>query len=112
MPSEQLEQIDQPATSLAQLSGQPWNLKEILQALLDQFLEDFSLLQTQGFAYFLPVYENFLAFKKQQITCHDGLQYIKGICHSLSPDGRLNLELPEGRIVLISSGEIVPQSVH
>ncbi len=106
MSRELLENIDQPATSLAQLSGQTWIVEQILEALLKEFLKDLETLQTEGLTPFLPAYEQFLAYKGQSITCHDGLQPIKGICHSISSDGRLNLELPDGKLALISSGEI------
>lgn len=106
MSDELLNEIDQPATSLAQLSGHAWVVQATLEALLEQFLEDFDALQKKGFAHFLPSYGKLLAFKGQPITCHDGIQHVKGICHSISPDGRLNLELQDGRVILISSGEI------
>lgn len=106
MSKELLDSIDQPATSLAQLSGQTWAVEQILESLLKQFLKDLELLQDKGFAPFLTLYEQLLAYKGQLITCHDGLQPIKGICHSISSDGRLNLELADGKVALISSGEI------
>jgi len=106
MSKELLDSIDQPATSLAQLSGQTWAVEKILESLLKQFLKDLELLQDKGFAPFLTLYEQLLAYKGQLITCHDGLQPIKGICHSISSDGRLNLELADGKVALISSGEI------
>lgn len=107
MSQELLESIDQPATSLSQLSGHTWAVEQILEALLKQFLKDLEMLQTKGFAAFVESFEKLLAYKDQWITCHDGLHPIKGICRSISPDGRLNLELPDGKIVHISSGEII-----
>jgi BirA family transcriptional regulator, biotin operon repressor / biotin---[acetyl-CoA-carboxylase] ligase len=106
MSKELLEEIDQPATSLAQLSGQTWTVEQILEALLKQFLKDLEILHAHEFAPFVPAYEQLLAYKGQSITCHDGLHPIKGICHSITADGRLNLELPDGKIVPISAGEI------
>lgn len=102
-----LKNIDQPATSLAQLSGQTWVVEQVLEALLKQFLKDLDLLQNKGFAAFLPAYEELLAYKGQPITCHDGHKAIKGICHSVAPDGKLNLQLPNGEFIHISAGEIV-----
>lgn len=106
MSKELLDTIDQPATSLAQLSGQTWMIEQLLDSLLKQFLRDLEVLQSQGFSAFLPEYEKLLAYKGQPITCHDGLQPIKGICHSITSDGKLNLELPEGKMAIISAGEI------
>lgn len=107
MSQEILKSIDRPATSLAQLSGHTWVVEQILEALLKQFLKDLDLLQSKGFSAFVSAYEELLAYKGQMITCHNGLQPIKGICHSITPDGQLNLQLPDGQCVRISAGEII-----
>src|SRR5580700_2479453 len=43
MSQELLDTIDQPATSLAQLSGQTWSLEQILEPILKQFLKDLDI---------------------------------------------------------------------
>jgi len=106
MTQELLETIDQPATSLAQLSGQTWTLEQILEPILKQFLEDLETLLTKGFEPFRPDYEKLLAYKGETIACNDGLKMIKGICHSINPDGRLNLLLPDGQVTTLSAGEL------
>ncbi len=106
MSKELLETIDQPATSLAQLSGQTWTLEQILEPLLKQFLRDLDVLQLKGFEPFRPIYEQHLAFKGKAMTCSDGLKTVKGICHSINIDGRLNLLLPDGKISTLSAGEV------
>jgi BirA family transcriptional regulator, biotin operon repressor / biotin---[acetyl-CoA-carboxylase] ligase len=106
MSQELLETIDQPATSLAQLSGQTWTLEQILEPVLKRFLKDLSILQTKGFASFRPAYEKLLAFQGETIACNDGLKMIKGVCHSINSDGRLNLLLPDGQIITLSAGEL------
>lgn len=107
MSKELLETIDQPATSLAQLSGQTWTLEQILEPLLKQFLKDLNLLQNRGFEPFRKTYEQFLAYKGKAMTCNDGLQTIHGICHSINPDGRLNLLLPDGKISTLVASEVI-----
>lgn len=106
MSNELLEGIDQPATSLAQLSGQTWTLEQILEPLLKQFLKDLEVLLTKGFEPFRDTYEKLLAFKGKPITCNDGIKTVKGICHSINPDGRLNLLLPDGQVTTLSAGEL------
>jgi len=106
MSQELLDTIDQPATSLAQLSGQTWTLEQILEPVLKQFLKDLDTLQTKGFEHFRIKYEKLLAHKGETITCNDGLKTIKGICHSINSDGRLNLLLPDGQITTLSAGEL------
>jgi BirA family biotin operon repressor/biotin-[acetyl-CoA-carboxylase] ligase len=106
MQQDSLDTIDQPATSLAQLSGQTWTLEQIIEPILQQFIADLDLLLTQGFEPFRQTYEELLAFKGKPISCSDGLKTIKGICHSIHSDGRLNLLLPDGQMKLLSAGEI------
>ncbi|MBS0620651.1 MAG: biotin--[acetyl-CoA-carboxylase] ligase [Verrucomicrobia bacterium] len=106
MPTEWLEKIDQPATSLAQLSGQTWTVEQILDPLIHQFLKDLSILQSKGFEPFSELYNELLAFKGQIVTCNSGVEIVEGICHSIGKDGKLHLLLPNGELVPLSAGEI------
>ncbi|MBI2742704.1 MAG: biotin--[acetyl-CoA-carboxylase] ligase [Chlamydiales bacterium] len=106
MTEELLETIDQPATSLAQLSGHTWDLEQILEPVLKQFLIDLELLEKKGFSAFQEAYQARLAFAGQTITCADGMQNTRGTCHSVRDDGRLNLLLPNGSMTTVSAGEI------
>jgi BirA family biotin operon repressor/biotin-[acetyl-CoA-carboxylase] ligase len=109
MSQELLDTIDQPATSLAQLSGQTWTLEQILEPVLKQFLNDLDTLLTKGFQSFSLSYENLLAHKGETIVCNNGLKVTKGICHSIDADGRLNLLLPDGQFAIFSAGELKPK---
>src|ERR1700733_13141072 len=106
MKAASLEAIGVPATSLLQLSQKKWDLKELTELLMNHFLQDLELLKKSGFAPFQAPFEKMLAYKGQEITCRDGTQTIKGICHSLSKDGRLQLVLPSGEIKLVTAGEV------
>ena len=106
MAPELLAAIDQPATSLAQLSGHLWELEQILDPLLHQFLDDLDLLKAKGFAPFRQTYENLLAFKGKSIAFNDGNNDWKGTCHSITDEGKLNLLLPSGEMRALSVGEI------
>lgn len=106
MTDELLKTIDQPATSLAQLSGQSWALEQILEMLLQQFIKDLTLLQKKGFEPFRLFYDELLAYKGQTITCEDGAVKLQGICHSINKEGRLNLILPSGEQKTLLAGEI------
>ncbi len=109
MTQELLNTLDQPATSLAQLSGHTWALEQILEPLLQQFLQDLERLTKEGFTPFIASYEELLAFRGQKITCSDGFQTHKGICHSINKEGRLNLLLDSGKITTLSAGEVKVQ---
>lgn len=106
MSQELLDTIDQPATSLSQLSGQTWTIEQILEPLLQQFLDDLALLQEQGFKPFQATYEALLAYKGKTISSSDGVKQFTGICHSINEEGRLNLLLPSGEMIALTAGEI------
>jgi BirA family transcriptional regulator, biotin operon repressor / biotin---[acetyl-CoA-carboxylase] ligase len=107
MTDDLLNAIDQPATSLLQTSGRTWDLDEILNALLERFIKDLSVLQQAGFKPFREHYETLLLHKGKAITCRDGAQQITGILDSINDDGSLNLELPSKELIALSSGEIL-----
>lgn len=106
MSDDLLKTIDQPAISLAQLSVQTWNLEQLLTPLLEQFLKDLEQLQKHGFAPFQSKFQNFLAFKEQEISCNDGTHIIKGICKGITKDGKLELALPNGKSAFLNAGEV------
>jgi BirA family transcriptional regulator, biotin operon repressor / biotin---[acetyl-CoA-carboxylase] ligase len=106
MPQEALQSIDQPATSMLQLSKKTWDIQELTELLMNRFLHDLQLLQKSGFAAFQAPFEEMLAYKGEQITCHDGTQTITGICLSITADGRLQLLLPSGEIKILMAGEL------
>ena len=106
MSEELLSKIDQPATSLAQLSGRPWQLEQILEPILQQFLEDLEKLKIGGFSPFQKTYESLLAYKDELICFHDGADKIKGFCTSIGADGRLTMILESGEKATFAAGEI------
>ncbi len=106
MTKEILDTIDQPATSLAHLSGRTFDLEQILEPMLQQFLQDLDILEGQGFKAFAPRFESLLAFRGERISCQDGFQTLKGICHSINTEGRLNLLMEDNTLRTLSSGEL------
>ncbi|HEY2810481.1 MAG TPA: biotin--[acetyl-CoA-carboxylase] ligase [Rhabdochlamydiaceae bacterium] len=106
MPGDLLSAVDQPATSLAQVSGRSWDLKQVHDAIVQEFVCELALLQEQGFAPFREKYQHLLAFKGQSISYFDGKKSVEGICRGILSDGRLELLLPNQESILLSSGEI------
>lgn len=106
MSQELLDMIDQPATSLAEQSGHLWKIEQILEPIVKQFVQDLQLLERHGFVHFQKEYEEILAYKGQLMSWSDGVRHIKGICHSISEDGKLNLIIPSGEMISLSAGEI------
>jgi BirA family biotin operon repressor/biotin-[acetyl-CoA-carboxylase] ligase len=60
-PADILDTIDQPATSLYQISGRKWDIEDLLQLLIAQFLQDMDQLQEEGFVSFQEAYSSNLS---------------------------------------------------
>lgn len=106
MNSETIKEIDQPATSLQELSGHEWSLDEVLHKLSKYVLADLNALQEKGFSPFRFYYENHLAYKGQLVTIQDGNRTIQGFVHSISPQGNL-IMLCSGEQIEIHAGSMI-----
>ncbi|MCB1084996.1 MAG: biotin--[acetyl-CoA-carboxylase] ligase [Chlamydiia bacterium] len=106
MGDEALAGIDQPATSFLAETGKTHKLSSLLTSLETFFLRDYEIFKTDGFKPFFPAYNGLLVQKGKTVTLKQGKEMITGTVHSLNPDGRLNLELPDGSVQTLSSGEI------
>ena len=106
MSKEMLSVIDQPATSLTVETDKNWEVNEVKEALLKEFVQDLALFQAEGFSPFAPRYDALLAHKGKALHCFDGSQVREGICLGILPDGRLELLLPSGETVYLSSSEL------
>jgi BirA family biotin operon repressor/biotin-[acetyl-CoA-carboxylase] ligase len=104
MEDQMLKEIDQPATSLWQVSRQYWSVDKILKELVDYFVKDLRTLESQGFSPFVPYYEGRLAHKGELIRVKDGDRVIEGICKGIAKNGHLILLLPDGEKKEIAAG--------
>ena len=107
MPNDLLDTIDQPATSFLNEKGAPFSIETLIQTLENFFLEDLELYLQEGFAPFYKTYDSLLLYKESPITIKHPEKSIQGVLHSLSPDGRLNIQLPSGEIQTVHSGEVI-----
>jgi BirA family transcriptional regulator, biotin operon repressor / biotin---[acetyl-CoA-carboxylase] ligase len=101
-----VQKIDQPATSLMEVSQKTWDIKELLNEIITIFLEDLDTLSSKGFAAFSSYYNDRLAFKEEPVQIKDGTFSHKGVCKGVSPEGSLLLETPTKEHIKISSGRI------
>lgn len=106
---EEMNQIDQPATSLKVETKRTWDKNALFEKVKKQFAEDLQRFKKLGFEPFHHEFENLLAFKHQEIEVFDGVKKWKGILHSLTNDGQLNLYLPDKTIKTVLSGDITPR---
>ena len=104
-----LSQIDQPATSLFGETGRLWDKEALLEELQNGFAKDVEIFKKEGFSPFWHQLDELLALKGRTIRCFDGENHWTGICQGISPDGRLKLELPNGELKLLASGDIEPE---
>ncbi len=98
--------IDQPATSLMIETGRQWDRTQFLKQFQNQFSEDLQIFKKEGFAPFYKWLDALLALKGETVRFHDGKQEWKGICHSLTPEGQLNLMMPDQTIHTVFSGDL------
>jgi BirA family biotin operon repressor/biotin-[acetyl-CoA-carboxylase] ligase len=104
--AETAANIDQPATSLLIETGKKWDKVALLKKLEAQFVEDLTRFKKEGFTPFYKQFDELLAFKGEEVRCFDGKKTWVGICHSLTPDGQLNLLLPDHTLHQVLSGDI------
>ena len=107
MPAKSLKVLGVPATSLLDLTQKKWNLQDLTELVMNSFLQDLELLKKSGFEPFQMPFEEMLAYKGEEITCSDGVHSLKGICLSITKEGRLELKLPSGEIKLVEAGEVI-----
>jgi BirA family biotin operon repressor/biotin-[acetyl-CoA-carboxylase] ligase len=104
---ETLSSIDQPATSLKQLSNQEWSIEKILHQLSSYFVEDLDTLLSRGFGPFASSYDELLAFKGKHVTIQDGSRVLSGVCHSISKTGNLVLLSDTGEKIEAFAGSMI-----
>lgn len=103
-----LQQVNQPATSLQEISGHTFSLPSIQERLTTLFLEDLSLLQQRGFSSFYSYYNERLSYKNSLCLWKEGGKEQQIHCLGVSQEGALLASLPSGELLHIMSGEIRP----
>ena len=98
--------MDQPITSLFLETGQLWDRPLLLQEVQIQFATDFDRFLEEGFAPFATSIHSILAYRHKTVRIIDqGVEHI-GTIHTIAPDGRLCLLLPDHTQKWLSSGRI------
>lgn len=108
MPSEILNKIDRPATSLMVEKGNPFEIKTVQGILEKYFMENLSKFLEGGFISFFKNYKKRLGPTLQKkIRFHDNKLIWEGFFHSINHDGSINLQLEDGEIKTFIVGEIL-----
>lgn len=108
MSRENLDTIDQPATSLMIETGHPFDIEKVLSKLEERTTLDLQEFLSRGFTSFLPKYKKMIGNDLHKtIRFHDNAQVWEGVFHSINDDGSLNLLLPSRQMKRFHAGQIV-----
>jgi BirA family biotin operon repressor/biotin-[acetyl-CoA-carboxylase] ligase len=104
---DDLHQIDQPATSLNLLTGNPIRSDQFLKSLLDRFFAGYPQVLANGFGAIRADYVAHCAFLNQPVTINTPDGSLTGRAMDITEEGELELLLPQGQIRRLSLGEIM-----
>jgi BirA family biotin operon repressor/biotin-[acetyl-CoA-carboxylase] ligase len=102
-----LATIDQPATSLALLTGMPVDVAAFRDALLQDFFMGYDEFLGRGFGMIRDEYLARCAFLGTQVEIHQGNETIRGLANSVTLDGTLEIITAHGDTRLIDLGEML-----
>lgn len=101
---KEISAISQPVTSLAAFSNKCYIPGDVLPPIVEVFLKNLQILEEKGFAVFQKSFDDFLAYKGEEIVLNIGNERVTGTCQGVAADGRLQVLLPEGEQLLFWSG--------
>lgn len=108
MPSELLDLIDRPATSLFAERGEKFDLILIQNSLQNLFVSILNEFEVFGYAPFFPRLTSYSTFKKgDNVRFHDNHIILEGKFEAWCSDGSLELRLPNGKTRKFLVGEFV-----
>ena len=106
MRQEQLDEIDQIATSLLVETKRIWDKERLLAGLQKHLASDLERFKKWGFEPFQPFFNDHLAYKGETIRVKEGNQQWSGLCEMITPNGELRLRLSENKYHDCLSGEV------
>lgn len=103
---DDLANIDTKATSLHLESGSFFDREKLTEELTKSFIIHLETFKKEGFYPFHNEFECLLLYKGQEVTVETDGRIIKGILHSTTVEGTLNIYLEDNEIVNITSGTL------
>jgi BirA family biotin operon repressor/biotin-[acetyl-CoA-carboxylase] ligase len=101
-----LEEIDQPATSLAVEVGGKVDRWEFLDRILELFFAGFDAFVRDGFSSIRARFLEQATFLGRRITVRSGLSDISGTASDITADGALIVVSEQGERVKLTSGDV------
>lgn len=107
LPAEMLESIDQPATSLSVVTGQPVAVAAFRDAVLEDFFASCDEFLVTGFGMIRDAYLARCQFLGTQVEIRRGNDApLRGVAQGLTSDGALELRTGDGVLRRIDLGEM------
>lgn len=106
MTQQELALIDIPAHSLLHYTGKRWDRERLIEDLANQFASDLETFKCEGIAAFLAIYRSSLDMPAF-VTIQDGHRLVQGAFHSIDERGGLVIQLQDGILKTVYTGEIV-----
>ncbi|MCH2038841.1 MAG: hypothetical protein MK137_09645, partial [Rickettsiales bacterium] len=105
-------EVAYPATSLVEEEADPTTEKKMLFSITENFNFLYNLWLIKGFPYIRDEWLLNAAFKNQEIIVNTLNDSFKGIFKDLNDKGDMVLALPDGRVRLVSTGEVFFSTNH
>jgi BirA family biotin operon repressor/biotin-[acetyl-CoA-carboxylase] ligase len=101
-----LAAIDQPATSLAVESQRPVDVVRFRDELLEDFFDSYDKFLATGFKLIRDEYLKRCAFLGRAVEIRRTGEILRGTARTITPDGSLELVSRDGRVQVITLGEM------
>jgi BirA family transcriptional regulator, biotin operon repressor / biotin---[acetyl-CoA-carboxylase] ligase len=105
MTKEELQHIDQPATSLYCETKTLWNKETLLDDLLKNMSEDLLILEKDGFDHFKKPYLQYVLYLNEKVIVDNKGTQLSGTFIGIDKEGRLLLETEDKRKVVLSGSD-------
>ena len=100
-------EIASVATSLRVEAGKPQSRMEVLVRLLREFESDYNRLQREGVASVVQRFESVSSYAKgKRVRVSNGTESYVGTTAGLGPEGLLQVEREDGRLMTVISGDV------
>ncbi|NQT33601.1 biotin--[acetyl-CoA-carboxylase] ligase [bacterium] len=105
-PTDFAEPLRDTATSLYIMTGSQHSRSAVLKQVIARVDEHYRRLKTEGGYWIAPAWLERAGISGREIEVKENKSTIRGVCKGLNEDGALLLELPEGAIREIYSGDV------
>jgi BirA family biotin operon repressor/biotin-[acetyl-CoA-carboxylase] ligase len=109
-PKERFENIDQPAASLFTLSGEKFEIQQIIQHLSEEFKKQLLQYLQHGSAPFQEALKHRLAYTGEEIIVQAGDRKFSGTQVNINSDGSLVVQLRDQTLKTIYSGRLITRA--